>query len=57
MPHLFAPSRFEAACRMERARQIVRECKRYGYPVTPTDIHAVHDAERDYDLATAQLAR
>ena len=46
-------ARYEAAVWLERARQIVRECQRYGYPVTLTDVNEVHDAEKAYNAATA----
>jgi hypothetical protein len=52
----FAPSRIEAALRLEIARQVIRESIRYGFPVTVQHMHAVHAAEADYDLATS-LAR
>jgi hypothetical protein len=45
-------NRYEAAVRWELARQIVRECKNYGFPVTLTDVAEVHAAERQYDRAT-----
>ena len=56
MPPRFVLNRVVAAQRLERARQIVREHTRYGYAVTQQHITAVHDAERDYELATTTLA-
>lgn len=49
--------RFEAARRWEQLRQIIRECTRYGFPVTERDMHVVQEAERHYDTLTALLAR
>ena len=47
------PNRYAAAVRLERARQIVRECLRYGFPVTATDVAEVNAAEIAYDKATS----
>lgn len=45
-------NRYLAAIRLERARQIVRELIRYGYPVTVEQVREVRDAERAYLAAT-----
>lgn len=49
--------RYEAAIRLERARKIVRENHRYGFPVTPTHLAEVHAAELEYAAATAAAGR
>jgi hypothetical protein len=47
--------RYEAAIRLEQARQQVRECSRYGFPTTRTHQDEVHAAELAYDAATAAI--
>jgi hypothetical protein len=42
--------RYDAAQALERTRQIARENSRYGR-ATGTDMHAVQQAEHEYDLA------
>ena len=54
--YLLEVDRYEAAIRLERARQIVRENIRYGYPVTQLHTVEVHDAEHDYVRATNAIA-
>lgn len=49
---LVAARRFKAAQALERARQVVRENLRYGYPVTKQHGDAIHAAELAYDQAT-----
>jgi hypothetical protein len=44
--------RYEAAIRLERARQRIRENTRYGFPVTLAHRTEVKDAEREYAAAT-----
>lgn len=51
----FAPDRLNAAVRLERARQIIREHGLYRIPVTRSHLDALTQATRDYDLATALL--
>lgn len=48
--------RYEAAIRLELIRQEVRECARYGFPITQAHCAEVADAERNYDRATAIIA-
>lgn len=50
-------ARLTAACRLERAHQIVREHGRYGFPVTQQHLAHLADAESAYDRATARLGR
>lgn len=47
--------RFAAARALERARQVVRETTRYGFPVTRQHFDAVRAAESWYDQTTAAL--
>jgi hypothetical protein len=47
--------RYEAAIRLERARQVVRECGRYGLPVNAQHTAELHAAEAEYDAATRLL--
>lgn len=47
--------RYEAAIRLEKARQNIRESDRYGFPVTRTHRDEVHIAEAAYDEATAAV--
>lgn len=51
----FAPDRYEAAIRLERIRQQIRENARYGFPITNTHRIEVQEAEAEYDLATNVL--
>ena len=44
--------RFHAAEKLERARQVVRENQRYGFPVTKQHADAIRAADFAYDLAT-----
>lgn len=53
----FALNRYDAAIRLERARQIIRENCRYRFPVTAQHLDAVQVAEREYNVATALLRR
>jgi len=55
MPTLFPADRYEAAIRLERARQVVRESTRYGLPVTRQHLAEVRAAEQIYEAATAAL--
>jgi len=48
-------ARFYAARRMELARQVIRECGRYGFTVTAADQAELHLAEIDYDTASNLL--
>jgi hypothetical protein len=56
MPSKFPPDRYEAAIRLERARQHVRELGRCGGTVTEVDANEVRQAEREYDRATRWIA-
>jgi hypothetical protein len=47
-----AMRRFLAAEDLERARQVIRENQRYGYPISKPHGDAVHQAEQAYDEAT-----
>lgn len=47
--------RYEAAIRLEKARQNIRETDLYGFPVTRTHRDEVHTAELAYDEATAAV--
>jgi hypothetical protein len=47
--------RYEAAIRLEKARQNIRETGRYGFPVTRAHREEVHAAEAAYNHATAVL--
>jgi hypothetical protein len=55
MPTLFPIDRYEAAIRLERARQVVRESTRYNFPVTSRHLAEVRAAEEIYEAATAAL--
>lgn len=48
-------ARYEAAVWLEHARQAVRECLRYGFPVSQVDVAEVGAAEQAYVAATAAL--
>ena len=50
-----AIDRFAAAVALERARQVIREHTRYGFPVTRQHLAAVQAAESWYDRTTAFL--
>ena len=45
--------RYEAAIRLERARQRLRELVRYGFTVTESDAAECVAAVQEYDSATA----
>jgi hypothetical protein len=47
--------RYEAAIRLEKARQLIRESGRYGFPITRAMNDSLHDAEAAYGRATAAL--
>jgi hypothetical protein len=51
---LVAARRYRAAEGLERARQVIRENVRYGFPVTQPQTDAVRFAEHEYDQATKQ---
>lgn len=44
--------RLDAAENLERARQVIRENNRYGYPVTVAHREALHAADLAYDRET-----
>jgi len=44
--------RYEAAIRLERARQLMREAVRYGFTVTEPMAAEIRNAEAEYDQAT-----
>lgn len=46
------PDRYEAAIRMEKARQRIREANRYGFRVTQADAAELAQATAEYDMAT-----
>jgi hypothetical protein len=54
--HVFAveraAARLNAAVRLERARQHVRECERYGFRVTNQLFAELQAAEKAYESAT-----
>jgi len=45
--------RYEAAIRLEKARQKLRELTRFGFPVTEADVAECSAAMREYESATA----
>lgn len=47
--------RYEAAIRLEKIRQQLREAARYGFTVTLPMANEVREAEAEYDAATALL--
>lgn len=49
------PDRYEAAIRLERACQLIRESERYGFPVSQRQAAEAEQASAEYDLATAAL--
>ena len=52
---LLIPDRYEAAIRLERIRQLMREYARYGYPLTVQHMAECRAAEAEYDAATEPL--
>lgn len=47
--------RYEAAIRLERIRQLMRESSRYGLVVTRAHRDELHTAEVEYNAATAAI--
>lgn len=47
--------RYEAAIRLEQIRQQIRECCRFGFPVTLVHQAELQAAERQYTSATASV--
>lgn len=47
-----AVDRYEAAIRLERVRQQIRENLRYGFPITNTHMIEMQAAGREYVAAT-----
>lgn len=50
---LVSPDRYEAAIRLERSGQRIRECARWGFVVTAADCDEARAAREEYDAATA----
>jgi hypothetical protein len=55
MQHQPAIDRYEAAVRLERIRQQMREATRYGFVITRAQVAEAAAAEAEYDAATADL--
>ena len=52
MPYKVTYDRYEAAIRLERVRQQIRENLRYGFPTTNTHMIEMQAADREYVAAT-----